>query len=163
MKSRIKSMFATAAALALIVSASAQPPQDKPKHSPEERAKFMVEKMAEKLDLTEQQQQQILDLHKEMAKQRGERPEHNKGERPSKEEMEKTREEMKVKMEERKAEMEGKMQNILTPEQFSVWKESMDKMAPHGHDHKMRDGKRPSKGDKNRNGKECPETCECKQ
>ncbi|MCD8072847.1 MAG: DUF4890 domain-containing protein [Alistipes sp.] len=162
MKRKIKSMIATVAVMAAIVSASAQPPKERPGRSPQDRTESMVEKMAERLDLTEQQQQQILDLHKEMADARGEKSRHEKGERPSKEEMEKHREEMKAKMEERKAEMDGKMQSILTPEQYAVWKESMDN-SPHGRGHKMHDGKRSSRGDKNRKGKDCTDKCECKE
>lgn len=128
-------MLATAAIMAAVITVNAQPPHEgQQRQSPEERQQAMVERMAEKLGLTEQQQKLIIELHKEMTPERGERPPRPEGpkaekpDRSSREEMEKRREEIKAEMEARMADFEAKMKNILTPEQFEQWKEDRGKM-----------------------------------
>ncbi len=128
----LKTMLALAA-LFTVASASAQTPRGE-QQSPEERAQQMAERMAERLELTDAQKQQIYDLHIELAPQPEARPERpargQRGERPGEEEMEAMKEAHAAMMEALKArmdEMDARIEAILTPEQYAMWKESRER------------------------------------
>lgn len=149
MKSIIKAMLAVAAVFT-VATASAQPPKGGDR-SPEERAKQMSERMAEKLGLDDTQKEQIFDLHKEFMGEQAQRPERRaRGERPSEEDMEAMKEARETMMEQRKARMEemnARIKEILTPEQYEKWVESREKdTRPEGGPHMRDNGRGPHPG-----------------
>lgn len=103
-----------ASGLVLIsLSTMAQQRRGGERPSPEERATRMTERMAESLELSEDQKKQVLEINLENAKrQEAERAEMSEA---RKKEMEARREEMKK--------QEAKLMEVLTDEQKVKWEE----------------------------------------
>lgn len=81
--------------------------------TPEKRAELMTNRLAEKLDLSEDQKKEVYNIQLENATK-------------NQVEMEARREEMQAKREEMQAkqkEQQSKIEAVLTPEQISTWKE----------------------------------------
>lgn len=93
--------------------AEAQQRGNREKMDPDEMATKMTDRMAEQLDLTEDQKKEVHQLHLDRIKKRMEMREKHK------EEMKSRRENMQKERESEKAEME----RILTPEQKEKWTE----------------------------------------
>ena len=96
--------------------------------TPEQQAELRSKELALQLDLNEQQTKQVKELELKMVQDRQAHMEVRQAmkeegaERPSKEEMFKMRSEMLDKQKEH----QDAMKKILTPEQFTKWKEMRD-------------------------------------
>jgi periplasmic protein CpxP/Spy len=109
----MKKLLMIAAILTLSFSAFAQRGQQREMSTPEQRAERMTTRMAEQLELTEDQKKEIYKINVENAQKR-------------QVEMEARRAEMEVRRAEMKSQIEsqkGQIEAILTPEQKEKWEE----------------------------------------
>lgn len=133
----MKKWMVTAALLVFVgMGAFAQDMKTKEKPDPETRAKMMTDRMAEKLELNEEQKAKILAINLEYAKKREAEMEAKKAEMEArKAEMDARRAEMK--------EQDSKIAEILTPEQKEKWVELKDqgrsRRGPRGEVHSRED------------------------
>jgi protein CpxP len=102
----MKKLLMIAVIFTLSFSVFAQRGQQREMPNPEQRAEKMTTRMAEQLELTEDQKQEVYKIHLENAQKR-------------QVEMEERRAEMEV----RRAEMKSQIETILTPEQKEKWEE----------------------------------------
>lgn len=133
----MKKWMVTAALLVFVgMGAFAQDMKTKEKPDPETRAKMMTDRMAEKLELNEEQKAKILAINLEYAKKREAEMEAKKAEMEArKAEMDARRAEMK--------EQDSKIAEVLTPEQKEKWVELKDegrsRRGPRGEVHSRED------------------------
>ena len=133
----MKKWMVTAALLVFVgMGAFAQDMKTKEKPDPETRAKMMTDRMAEKLELNEEQKTKILAINLEYAKKREAEMEAKKTEMEArKAEMDARRAEMK--------EQDSKIAEVLTPEQKEKWVELKDqgrsRRGPRGEVHSRED------------------------
>ncbi|MFI3288832.1 MAG: DUF4890 domain-containing protein [Rikenellaceae bacterium] len=116
------SILFAAFAMVAAITVTAQPQgggqrQGGQQGTPEEMAKMMVERMAEQLSLTEEQQTKIYDINLEFIESRNS----DSNERPSREEMEAARKGMTT-----------KIKAVLTDEQATKYAEIEAKMSERG-------------------------------
>ncbi|WP_268033115.1 Spy/CpxP family protein refolding chaperone [Algoriphagus sp. PAP.12] len=140
----MKKWMVTAALLVFVgMGAFAQDMKTKEKPDPETRAKMMTDRMAEKLELNEEQKAKILAINLEYAKKREAEMEAKKAEMEAKKaEMEARKAEMDARRAEMK-EQDSKIAEILTPEQKEKWVELKDqgrsRRGPRGEVHSRED------------------------
>jgi len=133
----MKKWMVTAALLVFVgMGAFAQDMKTKEKPDPETRAKMMTDRMAEKLELNDEQKAKILAINLEYAKKREAEMEAKKAEMEArKAEMDARRAEMK--------EQDSKIAEVLTPEQKEKWVELKDqgrsRRGPRGEVHSRED------------------------
>jgi Spy/CpxP family protein refolding chaperone len=133
----MKKWMVTAALLVFVgMGAFAQDMKTKEKPDPETRAKMMTDRMAEKLELNDEQKAKILAINLEYAKKREAEMEAKKAEMEArKAEMDARRAEMK--------EQDSKIEEVLTPEQKEKWVELKDqgrsRRGPRGEVHSRED------------------------
>lgn len=133
----MKKWMITAALLVFVgMGAFAQDMKTKERPDPETRAKMMTDRMAEKLELNEEQKAKILAINLEYAKKREAEMEAKKAEMEArKAEMDARRAEMK--------EQDSKIAEVLTPEQKEKWVELKDqgrsRRGPRGEVHSRED------------------------
>lgn len=133
----MKKWMVTAALLVFVgMGAFAQDMKTKERPDPETRAKMMTDRMAEKLELNEEQKAKILAINLEYAKKREAEMEAKKAEMEArKAEMDARRAEMK--------EQDSKIAEVLTPEQKEKWVELKDqgrsRRGPRGEVHSRED------------------------
>lgn len=94
--------------------------------TPDQVAEMQTKRMAQNLNLTDEQQKEVYALNKEMAEKRQERrsdrmASRQKGERPTQEEIDK----MKKEQQEFQAEHQERLKKILTKEQYDTWQKNM--------------------------------------
>ncbi len=118
-------MISSSLLVLVSLGAFAQQNRAQEKPDPESRAKQMTDRMAEQLQLTEEQKAKILDINREFAKKQ-----------------EAEREARKTEMEARKKEGQdhlNKISSVLTEEQRQKWQEirdhQMDRRRPGGEVH----------------------------
>jgi periplasmic protein CpxP/Spy len=109
----MKKLLMIAAILTFSFTAFAQRGQQREMLTPEQKAERMTTRMAEQLELTEEQKQEIYKLTLENAQKRQEEMEARRAE------MEARRSEMKLQIESQKEQIEA----VLTPEQKEKWQE----------------------------------------
>ncbi len=109
------------------ISLSAQPFEkgERPNFTPDQIAELQTKKMTLHLELTENQQQQILEINKKNAVERKQKMEERKelrkkGEKPNSEEL------FKIKSErlDKQIAHQGEMKTILNEQQFETWKKT---------------------------------------
>jgi periplasmic protein CpxP/Spy len=109
----MKKLLMIAAILTLSFTAFAQRGQQREMSTPEQRAERMTTRMAEQLELTEEQKEEIYKINLENAQKRQVEMEARRAE------MEARRAEMKSQIESQKVQIEA----VLTPEQKEKWEE----------------------------------------
>ncbi|MDN3669254.1 periplasmic heavy metal sensor [Echinicola jeungdonensis] len=110
----MKNLLIVAALMLVIVFQSqAQRGEHKREFNPEKMAQKITDKMAEKLELSEDQKQKVYQLHLDRLQKRKEQHQ----------EMMEKRKAMREKMEAEHKENQAKLEEILTPEQKAKWEE----------------------------------------
>jgi periplasmic protein CpxP/Spy len=138
----MKKLIMIAIIFSLSFTAFGQRGQQREMSTPEQRAERMTNRMAEQLDLTEEQKQEIYNINLQNAQKRQVEMEERKAE------MESRRAEMKSQNESQKQQIEA----ILTPEQKEKWDEVRSENQKRMEDRGKR-GRGGSDGNKGRYGR----------
>ncbi|MFD2201693.1 DUF4890 domain-containing protein [Shivajiella indica] len=135
----MKKLLMIAIIFSLSLAAFGQREQQKEKPTPEQRAERMTDRMAEQLELTEVQKQEIYAINLQNAQKRQAEMEARRIE------MEARREAMKSQMESQRAQIDA----VLTPEQKEKWEEIRAENR-RKIDERSRNGRGGSRGEKTR-------------